>query len=83
MPKPTAELKQLPWNPSRKEIYEMYTGISRRKLKLEMDLIVKENRKHHPPETKNSGGLYHSEMLELIRVIDLPEGYAHYPGWED
>ncbi len=74
------KLKKLPWSPLRKEVKQMYPGLSREELKINMDVIVKINRAHLPEAIKKKpNGLYPFEFIELMRVLGPPEGYEISP----
>lgn len=74
------KLKKLPWSPLRKEVKQMYPGISRTELKNNMNEIVKLNRAHLPAGIqKKPNGLYPFEFIELMRVLGPPEGYQITP----
>lgn len=84
MPKTTQpELKPLPWNPKKQQIYTMYSDISEKQLRKEMHAIIRDRRNMKPGERIKDHRLYHSEFLELVELIGMPKGYAPYPGSDE
>ena len=75
--------KELPWSPTKSQVFRMYIKFSQVSIRDEMKSVMAEHRKISEDKVRNIRRLYHPEFVKIVKMLGIPKGYYAPEGFFD